>query len=86
MKTVVLLNVSLNYISRVDCLSRSLRIYIALPVVVFSRPLTSHAGILKMPPACIKWIWCFRSKMKTKMILRPLPHFQCSLKYSTVGA
>ena len=29
-------------------------------------------------------VFQFRSKMQTKMIVRPLPHYQRSFKYSTV--
>ena len=42
-------------------------------VVVFSRTWTSNALRSTQNAACIKWIWCFRSKMQTKIILRPLP-------------
>ena len=55
------------------CQDVDLIFLIALLVVLFSRPWTSHAG----------WIWCFRSKMQTDIILRPLPHYHRSFKYST---
>ena len=74
-KIVVLSNVSLNYISCLDGLSRSLSYRFP---VVFSHTWTSYAWVLKMPRVSnafmILWrLWCFRSKMQTKMILRPLP-------------
>ena len=65
-KIVVILNVSLNYISCLECLSRSLAYHFA------GRCSQSYMNIAcrsTQNAACTKWIWCFKSKM----ILRPLP-------------
>ena len=67
---VVLLNDSLNYISCLDRLSRSLSSRIT------GRCFQSYMNIAckgTQNAACIESIWCFRSKMETKMILGPLP-------------
>ena len=53
------------------CQNLFLIVLIALLAVVFSNTWTSHARVLKNT-ACIKFICFFRSKMQTKMILRPL--------------
>ena len=68
---VVVWNVSWNYISCLDCLSRSLSNRFA------SCCFQSYIHIScrsTQNDACIRWVWCFRSKMQTKMILRPLPN------------
>ena len=55
---------------------------IALPVVVFSRPLTSMQEYLKYRVYQMNIVF-YRSTMPTKMILTAVPHYQCSFKYPT---
>ena len=71
-KNVVLLNVSLNYISCLDCLWRSLS-YRAYRLAGCFQSYMNIACRSTQTAPCIKFIWCLRSKKKTKIILRPRP-------------
>ena len=71
---VKFLNFSLNYISCLDCLLRSLSHRFGVCCFNFSRTWTSHTtGVLKIPLTVYHIIWCFRSKIQTKMTPRPVP-------------
>jgi len=65
-KIVVIINVSLNYISCLKCLSRSLGYHFAGHCIQLYMNIACRST---QNATCIKWRWCFKSKR----ILRPLP-------------
>ena len=67
---------SLNYISCLDCLSRSLSYRFGVCCFNFGAVVHEHRMPQKYSKCgvpCIIWIWCFRNKMQTNIILWPLP-------------
>ena len=72
-KSVVLSNISLNYISCPDCLPRSFSCRAYRFASCFQSYMNIACSHGTQNAACKKIIWCFRSKMQAKMILRPLP-------------